>query len=68
MSRSHNCQIGDLVLVMIGPPLGLYFSKSDRQMWNHGLVVGRQKKTYIVHVGGIIKKVSKLCIRQHKEK
>jgi len=52
---------------MIGPPLGLWFSKKDRSMWDHGIVVDmndqRKEKMYIVHVGGIIKKVSKMCLR-----
>ncbi len=69
MSRQHDIkvEIGDLVLVMIGPPLGLWFSKKDRSMWDHGIVVDMneqaKEKMYIVHVGGIIKKVSKMCLR-----
>ena len=46
---------------MVGPPLGLWFSKEDREMWQHGVIVDYKEKAYIVHVDGIIKKVSKLC-------
>ena len=66
MLRHQDNQIGDLVLVMVGPPLGLWFSKEDRSMWNHGIIIGKKEKTYIVHVDGIIKRVSKICIRPTK--
>jgi hypothetical protein len=69
MAAKAEIGIGDLCLVMTGPPIGLWFSREERSMWNHGIIIDKipRDRTYIVHTCGIIIEVSKQCVKSLME-